>query len=84
MFVHAEGKGMDENLLDPKDLTIFLRLGSDFVRNYYEYEIHLTPSKVENLNGNPDSRDYKEEVWKPENSFDFPLELLTEVKKTAE
>lgn len=81
MFVHAEGKGDDANTLDKKDMTVFLRLGSDFIRNYYEYEIHLAPSKAANLNGNPDSRDYKEEVWKPENSFDFPLELLTEVKK---
>ncbi len=81
MFVHAEGKGMDRGVLDSNDLTIFLRLGSDFVRNYYEYEIHLVPSVETNLNGNPDSRDYKEEVWRPENSFDFPMELLTEVKK---
>ncbi|MEO6759261.1 MAG: cell surface protein SprA, partial [Saprospiraceae bacterium] len=81
MFVHGEGKNDDANTLDSTDLTIFLRLGSDFVNNYYEYEIHLVPSKVENLNGNPDSREYKEEVWKPQNSFDFPFDLLTEVKK---
>ena len=81
MFVHGEGKGDDVNQLDSTDLTVFLRLGSDFVRNYYEYEINLVPSKVENLNGNPDSRDYKEEVWKPQNNFDFPLDLLIEAKK---
>ena len=82
MFVHAEGKEGDANgQLQNDDLTVFLRLGSDFVRNYYEYEIHLSPSNVQSLNGNPDSRDYKEEVWKPENSFDFPFDLLTEVKK---
>ncbi len=80
MFVHAEGKVGDEFTLDSSHLTVFLRLGSDFVRNYYEYEIHLTPSDIQKLNGNPDSREYKEEVWKPENSFDFPLELLTVVK----
>jgi len=81
MFVHAEGKEDDQFTLDSNDLTVFMRLGSDFVRNYYEYEIHLIPSDVQKLNGNPDSREYKEEVWKPENSFDFPLELLTEAKK---
>lgn len=79
MFVHAER--VDEPI-DTTDLTIFIRLGSDFYRNYYEYEIPLTPSDPDNvINGNPDSRSYKEEVWRPENNFDFPLELLTEVKK---
>ncbi len=82
MFVHAEGKDYDgSGLLDSTDLTVFIRLGSDYVRNYYEYELPLMPSKVDNLNGNPDSRTYKEEVWRPENNFDFPLELLTDVKK---
>lgn len=84
MFVHAEEQ--DENMFpfDSSDLTIFLRMGSDYVNNYYEYEIPLHPSKVLRLGGpnpNPDSRQYKDEVWKPQNSFDFPLELLTEVKK---
>ena len=82
MFVHAEGKEGDANGgLKDEDLTIFMRLGSDFVSNYYEYEIHLKPSDINKLNGNPDSREYKEEVWKPENAFDFPFDLLTEVKK---
>ncbi len=79
MFVHAER--VDEPI-DSTDLTIFIRFGSDFYRNYYEYEIPLTPSNPDNvINGNPDSRTYKEEVWRPENNFDFPLSLLTDVKK---
>ncbi|MEZ4964726.1 MAG: cell surface protein SprA [Saprospiraceae bacterium] len=81
MFVHAEETDPVNSPLDSTDLTVFIRLGSDYVRNYYEYEIPLTPSDVANLNGNPDSRSYKEEVWRPENDFDFPLALLTEVKK---
>ncbi len=79
MFVHAEA--VDEPL-DSTQLTVFVRMGSDFYNNYYEYEIPLMPSDPKNvINGNPDSRAYKEEVWRPENSFDFPLSLLTEVKK---
>lgn len=81
MFVHAEELDPINDPLDSTDLTVFIRLGSDYVRNYYEYELPLTPSVVDNLNGNPDSRAYKDEVWRPENSFDFPLDLLTEVKK---
>jgi cell surface protein SprA len=81
MFVHAEAFAPDQFPLDSSDLSVFIRLGSDYVRNYYEYELPLMPSDVNNLNGNPDSREYKDEVWRPENNFDFPLELLTEVKK---
>jgi cell surface protein SprA len=78
MFAHAE------SVIEPLDstqLSIFIRLGSDFFNNFYEYEIPLVASNPLNLNGNPDSREYKEEVWRPENNFDFPLELLIDVKK---
>ena len=83
MFVHAEGKDYDNSLLDSTDLTVFIRLGSDFFSNYYEYEIPLSPSTVADLNGNnnPEDPRYKEAVWKPQNDFDFPLSLLTDVKK---
>jgi cell surface protein SprA len=36
MFVHAEAAGQFENLNDG-DLSIFVRLGSDYNGNYYEY-----------------------------------------------
>ncbi|MDO8368352.1 MAG: cell surface protein SprA [Saprospiraceae bacterium] len=77
MFAHAEE--INNEVLDSSDLKIFIRMGSDYTRNYYEYELPLVISDPTNLNGNPDSRAYKEEVWR--NNFDFPLELLTEVKK---
>ncbi|MBC7777956.1 MAG: cell surface protein SprA, partial [Phycisphaerae bacterium] len=76
MFAHGEET---VEKLDTGDLKIFIRMGSDYTRNYYEYELPLLISNPTNLNGNPDSREYKEEVWR--NNFDFPLELLTEVKK---
>ncbi|MDX2135801.1 MAG: cell surface protein SprA [Saprospiraceae bacterium] len=83
MFVHAESVDSILFPLDSTDLSVFMRLGSDYVNNYYEYEVPLTPSDLARLMGNtnPDSREYKEEVWRPENNFDFPLELLSEVKK---
>jgi cell surface protein SprA len=76
MYAHAEET---EELLDSSDLSIFIRMGSDYTRNYYEYELPLLISDPSKLNGNADSRDYKDEVWK--NNFDFPLELFTDVKK---
>lgn len=81
MFVHAEASDPANFPLDSTDMKVFIRLGSDFVSNYYEYELPLYPSNELNLNGNPDSREYKEEVWRPENQFDFPLDLLVNIKK---
>jgi cell surface protein SprA len=45
MFIHAEGVD-GEKPLQNGDLRAFIRLGSDFVSNYYEYQIPLkvTPS----------------------------------------
>lgn len=76
MFVHAEEK---EDDLQDGDLSIFMRIGSDFSNNYYEYEIPLTISRVERL-GPPNSMQYINEVWRKENNFDFPLELLKNTK----
>ncbi|TVR81057.1 MAG: cell surface protein SprA [Saprospirales bacterium] len=70
MFVHAETL---DNLQD-EDLSIVMRLGSDYVNNYYEYEIPMVFSRFES--GVP----YDRIVWPQENEFDFPLELLKEVK----
>jgi hypothetical protein len=79
MFVHAEA--LDGQRIPDEALSIFIRLGSDIRNNYYEYEIPLTMSKVEELNANPNSTAYKLAVWPLENEFDFPLELLRNVKQ---
>ncbi len=83
MFVHGEAVNEANYPLDSSDLSVFIRIGSDYVSNYYEYEVPLMPSDRQRIigNNNPDSREYKEEVWRPENNFDIPLTLLTEVKK---
>ncbi|MFN4080232.1 MAG: cell surface protein SprA [Saprospiraceae bacterium] len=86
MFVHAEDRrpqGSGFSPLDSTHLTVFMRIGSDFVNNYYEYELPLYPSQVDRLpaNRNSESREYKDEVWRPENRFDFPLQLLTQIKQ---
>jgi len=80
MFVHAE-EITDE--IDYGELSMFVRLGSDFQNNYYEYEIPLTMSDPDNLpvDASPNNTDYKREVWRPENEFDFRLQDLVELKK---
>lgn len=88
MFVHAENFDQKATQKDSSGLRIFVRLGSDFKNNYYEYEMPLVYSQIENLppppqNGaNPVVLDaYKQEVWKLENEFDFALADLRKAKE---
>jgi cell surface protein SprA len=77
MFVHASRLQEDPNLED-EDLTIFIRLGSDYMNNYYEYEIPLkiTPEGQYSTHNEED----REKVWPAANMFNFPLDLLTALK----
>jgi len=78
MFVHAEAVNLEDQY-EPGKVAIFMRLGSDFERNYYEYEIPLTLTDRDII-GTGDDALYAAEVWLDENEFDFPLDLLREVK----
>jgi cell surface protein SprA len=77
MFVHASRLPAD-NTLEDGDLTIFMRIGSDFRNNFYEYEIplRLTPPGRYNTHNPADQA----AVWRPENMFDFPLAAFTNLK----
>ncbi len=70
MFVHAEG---EEDDLQDGDLSCFIRLGTDFVSNYYEYEI---PLKVTNHGANG-----RLEVWPVENNIDIQFEQFQSAKQ---
>ena len=78
LFTHAEQLINDNTNLRNTELSVFLRLGSDYKNNYYEYEIplKLTPEGTYNLYSSSD----QEIVWPSSNMFDFPLELLTNLK----
>ncbi|MDR0427578.1 MAG: cell surface protein SprA [Dysgonamonadaceae bacterium] len=80
MFVHAEKLPdmEDSRPLENNELSVFLRLGSDYKNNYYEYEIplKLTPSGKYSDRSSAD----REKVWPHDNMFDFPFELLTNLK----
>jgi len=77
MFVHAHAGNNDQFLEDDK-LSVFMRLGSDFENNYYEYEVPLKISRDANLGRM--SAEYAQEVWKIANEFDIPLDKLKEAK----
>jgi cell surface protein SprA len=82
MFVHAEAAGESRSRV-PEDgeLRLFLRLGSDFEQNYYEYEVPLAISDTAGLTGlNSTGGAYADSVWLEENEIDLPLEVLTALK----
>lgn len=72
MFAHAEAGSPDESLNDG-DVSIVLRLGTDFENNYYEYEV---PLKV-TLPG----QNSPELVWPESNEIDLVLDKLVDVKQ---
>ncbi len=80
MFVHGEeincGNGFEE--LQDGDLSVFIRIGSDFKNNYYEYELPLTLSRDSSI-AYSDSR-YPRVVWPRENDFSIDFDLLKTVK----
>ncbi|GAB4134285.1 MAG: cell surface protein SprA [Bacteroidia bacterium] len=79
MFVHAEKKSGNNEALNNKDITAFIRLGSDHTDNFYEYEIPLdiTAPGAYNQNDNAD----REKVWPVNNNMELAFELLQYVKQ---
>ncbi len=73
MFVHAE-KSREEEELNYGDLTVFIRIGSDFTENYYEYEVPLTftPWYTSATNA--------EAIWPEPNRFNIDLQNLVQAK----
>ena len=74
MFVHAEAKDVEANLKD-NDLTCFVRLGTDFEDNYYEYELPMDVTPW----GTNFSQDT--EIWPASNEMVIDLDALTALKR---
>lgn len=77
MFVHANSLPGDNTLQDGQ-MSLFVRLGSDYKNNFYEYEIPLVVTP-EGLYANSDAG--ARMVWPAENMLDIDLSLLTNAKK---
>ena len=67
MFIHGEGAGLRNG-----DISAFIRLGSDYINNYYEYSIPLeiTPPGTTDPNV----------IWPAANEMALQLSLLTQAK----
>jgi len=79
MFVHANHLVPNSTQLEDNQLAVFIRLGSDYKNNYYEYLIplKLTPDGTYRWNV-PSDRIL---VWPEENMLDIDLRLFTQLKK---
>jgi len=78
MYVHAEAFIDDITDLRGGEISAFIRMGSDYKNNYYEYEIPLsvTPHGTYSNNNSND----RLVVWPENNQFDFPFEIWTNLK----
>ena len=80
MFVHANSFEQNVTNLDDGQIAVFIRLGSDYKSNYYEYEIPLKLTPHKNDYSRYSLADAKT-VWPEENMLDVPLSLFTGLKK---
>ena len=79
MFVHANAFEQNTTNLSDNQLAVFIRLGSDYKNNYYEYEIPLKLTAPGEYN-RYSLTDCKL-VWPEDNMLDIPLSVFTSLKK---
>lgn len=72
MFVHAE-EVLTSLPLKNEDMTVFVRLGTDFTDNYYEYELPLTVT--------PWGATIPEDIWPQDNNVEIVFDDLLNLKK---
>jgi len=74
MFVHEEKLHANDHLKDG-DLDIFIRLGSDFTQNYYEYEMPMKVTPWYTSSADPDA------IWPEQNRMVIVLDKLIKAKQ---
>ena len=75
LFVHANALPGEKELADGQ-MSLFVRLGSDYKNNFYEYEIPLTLTPEGRYGGEVG----RGAVWPQENMLDVDLDLFTHLK----
>ena len=83
MFTHAEefdenGSSIAPEDLEDGDVRLFVRLGSDFQDNYYEYELPLKFTREDEVTTDPPA---SEVIWPQENDLDIVLADLIDLKQ---
>ncbi len=82
MYIHAEKNQKTGPALNDKDLTAVIRMGTDFINNFYEIRIplNLTPLNASST-FDPNSKKYNDTLWIPGNSLDVDLQTLVKLKQ---
>ena len=78
LFSHAEAVLPDDGTLRNGDISVFIRLGSDYSGNYYEYEIPLDLTPAGHYSGTNEND--RRMVWPERNMLDIDFNILTQVK----
>lgn len=79
MFVHAEQLADSDLPLEDDQISVFIRIGSDYRSNYYEYEIPLTVTPAGFYDGNTTTG--RSSVWPDENMLDIDFTKFTGLKR---
>lgn len=77
MYIHAEESNPTVPLND-NDLTVFIRMGTDFNNHFYEYEVPLKVTAPGFYNSEVENDQYA--VWPEENNIDLVFSKLTDLK----
>lgn len=81
MFVHAESVPTEPALKD-NELSLFVRLGTDYRNNYYEYEIPLKVTPAGNYKGDEsENAPDRYLVWPEINNLDLEFSILQSLKQ---
>lgn len=82
MFIHAESVPGEQPIQD-NDISVFVRLGTDYKNNYYEYEIPLKVTPNGRYDGTLDEQaPDRYIVWPEENDLNLDFDLLQQVKQS--
>jgi cell surface protein SprA len=81
LFVHAEQLIADDATeLSNGELSVFMRMGSDYKNNYYEYEVPLSLTPPAPPGGYTDNEADRAIVWPADNMINFSTDVLTNLK----
>ncbi|MEJ7586234.1 MAG: cell surface protein SprA [Ferruginibacter sp.] len=81
MFIHAENNVKTPNNIRDRDLNAVIRIGTDFVSNYYEIKIPLYMTPIQGINLDANSDAYNDTLWRAINSLNVDLTLLPKLKQ---
>ena len=79
MFTSAQALTDDVTNLKDGELSVFIRFGSDYRSNFYEYEIPLSLTPAGHYHNDLESD--RLIVWPIDNTLDIALSIFTDLKQ---